>query len=107
MHGTFCPRPSNGGFGSGANVCSKPVEVPAAARAQWLAEVADTLAQAGRILDRLKLDGAGGPVIVDLEQRIAAATHELELLRLSRSLRSETDPTWTNLAPWQEADRGF
>jgi G:T-mismatch repair DNA endonuclease (very short patch repair protein) len=86
-------------------VCSTPVEVPAAARARWLAEVAETLEQAERLLNRLKLSGRCAPLVVELELRIEAAKHEVGSLRMSRQPRTDSGPTWTDFPPWEKEER--
>ena len=84
----------------GANVCTTPVELPAAARARWLAEVAETLEQAQHQLDRLSLLGHQGPLVAELQLRIAVAKKQVESLQSGRPARTETDPRWTNHQPW-------
>jgi hypothetical protein len=86
-------------------VCSIPVEEAAATRARWLAELADVLDQTQRLLARLNLRAEQQGAGVELFLRIEAARHEVQSLRLSRQSRSDSDPAWTNLAPWQNGDR--
>jgi hypothetical protein len=83
-------------------VFSTPVEVPAAARARWLAEVAETLEQAEVLLNRLKRDDYRAASLGKLSMRIEAAKREVELLRKSRQSRAQTDPGWTKLPPWED-----
>jgi len=52
------------------------------ARARWLAEVAESLGQAERLLDRLNLSRSHDAVVVDLTLRIAVAQREVESLRM-------------------------
>ena len=85
-------------------MCSTPVEVPAAVRARWLAELADALEQAEQLLKRLAAGGRRDSVIVELELRIGAAKFELESLRTSRQPRPESSPRWINFPPWEQAD---
>src|SRR5437868_931224 len=85
----------------GANAFSTPVEVPAAARARWLAEVAETLDRAELLLDRLKLSGRYADLVLEVELRIAIAKREVESLRTSR-LPRDSSPRRTNLPPWEE-----
>ena len=89
----------------GANVCSRPVEVPAAARARWLAEVAETLDQAELLVNRLERDGYRAPNLLELTMRIEAAKYEVGLLRMSRQARAQTDPQWTKLPPWENGEQ--
>lgn len=79
---------------------SVPTEVPAADRARWLAEVADALEQAHRLLFELDLENDAAAGALDLHVRIEAARLEVQALRLSRSIvpRTRPDPNWTNLA---------
>ena len=89
----------------GANVCSAPVEVPAVARARWLAEVADALNQAERLLKQLTVTGLDNATKADLELRIGAAKYELELLRTSRQPREESGSRWIDFPPWKQPER--
>jgi hypothetical protein len=82
-------------------MCSIPVEVPAAARARWLAEVAETLEQAESLLNRLSHSGRHAALITELEMRLEAAKGEVESLRGRRQPCAESGPTWTNLPPWR------
>ena len=87
----------------GANVCSRPIEVPAAARARWLAEVAESLEQAEILLNRLKHDGYPPANLVDLSMSIEAAKREVGSLRMNRPPRID-DPKWTKLPPWEPGE---
>jgi hypothetical protein len=89
-------------------VSSVPVEVPAAARAQWLAELSDALDQVRSLLTRLELHGEQRAEAIDLFLRVEATRLEVQSLRLSRSLqpRGDVDPEWSGLAPWQNAGPG-
>jgi hypothetical protein len=89
----------------GTNVFGTPVEVPAAARARWLAEVAETLEQAEVLLNRLKRNDYRVANLSELSMRIEAAKGEVELLRKSRQSRSQSDPGWTKLPPWEDSGR--
>ena len=81
---------------------SVPTEVPAADRARWLAEVADALEQAHRLLFELELTADSAADALELNVRIEAARLEVQSLRLSRSIspRTPPDPNWTNLPAW-------
>lgn len=81
---------------------SVPTEVPAAGRARWLADVAEALDEAHRILFELKLPEERAAEALDLYVRIEGARIEVQSLRLSRSNGSRTEPRpeWTNLIPW-------
>ena len=81
------------------NVCSTPVEVPAAARARWLAELAQALDQADGLLRRLGSAGRHAVTVAELSLRIEVAKREVEFLRLSGR---QADPKWTNLRPWDD-----
>ena len=80
---------------------STPVELPAAARARWLAEVAETLEQAEVLLNRLKRDGYRAANLIELTMRIEAAKREVGLLRTTRQARAQADPERTKLPPWE------
>jgi hypothetical protein len=86
-------------------VRNTPIEVPAAARARWLAELAETLDEAQRLLARLDLSGHQQASSVELFLRIEAARHEIESLRVSRQSRAHSDPERTNPLPWQDGER--
>jgi hypothetical protein len=86
-------------------VFDTPVETPATARARWLAEVAIALEQAELVLNRLNGDVHPGWNLTELLMRIGAAKREVALLRLGRPSRSQSDPRWTKLPPWQDGDR--
>lgn len=68
-------------------MCSVPIEVPAAARARWLAELSQALEEALRLFGRL--DGGCLPraELFELYMRLEAARLEVQSLRLSRSLQ--------------------
>jgi hypothetical protein len=89
----------------GANVFSTPVEVPAAARARWLAELAEALDQAARLVNGLIVSGQHAGPIGELELRIRVAKAEVESLRASRSSRTEAGPKWTGIPPWEQTER--
>lgn len=83
-------------------MCSVPTEVPAAERARWLAEISEALNDAHRVLGQLQLSEEDEAEARELHLRIQAARFEVQSLRLSRSLnpREESDPKWTEPAPW-------
>lgn len=72
-------------------------------RARWLAELADALEQAERLLKRLAAGGRCDSMMAELELRIVAAKCELESLRTSRQPRTESGPRWINFPPWEQA----
>ena len=86
-------------------MCSVPTEVPAAARAQWLAQLADALNDAHQLILALELAGDQRIVSGELYLRIEAARFEVQSLRLSRSLnpRTQADPKWTGCPPWNSS----
>jgi hypothetical protein len=81
---------------------SVPTDVPAADRARWLAEVADALEQAHRLLFELHLENDAASDALDLYVRIEGARLQVQALRSSRSItpRARPDPNWTNLPAW-------
>ena len=81
---------------------STPVDIPAVARARWLADVAETLDQAKDLLDRLKLARTDAALAVELAMRIEAAKHQVDSLRMSRLRRPNPDPIWPRLPPWED-----
>ncbi len=66
-------------------MCSTPVDIPGVARAQWLAEVAEELARAEKLMMRLNLGGRYAPVAAELQLRIEAAMGEAKSLRTGQS----------------------
>lgn len=79
-----------------------PNEGPAAARARWLAELADALDEAQRLMKELGVDD-GRIEAHDLCARIEAARVEVETIRLRRSSGGGQDfgPEWTKNIPWR------
>jgi hypothetical protein len=89
-------------------MCSVPTKVPTAAeRAQWLADVADALNSAQKLIASLNLNGERRADALELYLRIEAARLEVQSLRLSRHLqaRSEIAPKWTGSQPWAAGSR--
>jgi hypothetical protein len=89
-------------------VYSVPTKVPTAAeRAQWLAEVADALDGAQKLVASLNVDGERRADALELYLRIEAARLEVQALRLSRYMqpRSEVTPKWTGSQPWAAGSR--
>lgn len=82
----------------GDEVCSVPTEVPAAARARWLAEISEALNEAHQLLVELQLPAERRLEVRELFVRIEAVRREVQSLRLSRSLnpRAENGPKGTN-----------
>lgn len=81
---------------------SVPTEAPAAGRARWLADLAEALDEAHRILFELRLPEERAAEGLDLYARIEAARLEVQSLRLSRSIASRTEPgpEWSNFILW-------
>jgi hypothetical protein len=70
-----------------------------------MAEVADALEQAERLLERLNLGDQHAVAKANLELRIVAAKAELELLRTSRPERGESGPRRIDFPPWEQPER--
>ena len=87
---------------------SVPSEAPTAARARWLAELADALDRAHQLLLELDLQPDLRPDALDLHFRIEAARLEVQLLRLRRSMTpgNEFGPEWTGISPWEPESGG-
>ena len=81
-------------------MCSVPTQVPAAARARWLAEISEALDEAHQALVKLQVPSDRRAEALELFARIEAAKLEVQSLRLSRSLnpRNEDGPKGTNLS---------
>jgi hypothetical protein len=77
-------------------------EGPAAQRAQWLAELAEALDEARRLMKRLGA-AEGQLESIELYARIEAVRLEIEAIRLGRRYmaRDAFDPEWIGLPPWQ------
>ena len=95
-------RPTVLFIGSGANVRITPAQIPAVARARWLAEVEETLEQATLLLNRLQRHGYRTASLVELAMRIDAAKREVALLRTSRRSHEQTDPKGRKIPLWRE-----
>ena len=82
---------------------SVPIEVPAAERARWLAELSGALNEARRLMLLLEHLSHQKPAAKDLYLQIEAALLEVQSLRRSRSLcgRQESDPKWIESDPWR------
>jgi hypothetical protein len=87
-------------------VCSVPIEIPAAERARWLAELSEALNGAHRVIRCLDLQSHQREEAIELYLRIEAARLEVQSLRLSRSLtpRQEIHPDWNELPPWERVE---
>jgi hypothetical protein len=82
-------------------VCSIPVEVTAAARARWLAELAEALDQTKQLLACPELGGSRQTTTTsELLERVEAARAQVEMLRINRQPQTKPEPQWTSLAPW-------
>ena len=88
----------------GPTVSSTPVEVPAAARARWLAELSGALEDATDVLRELPLVAEHSSTVVELQMRIRVARAAVDSLRLGREAREQLGPRRTNLIPWDEPD---
>ena len=87
-----------------------PVDVAAAERAQWLAELAQVLEQAQELVSRLAVaEGRRGEAL-DVFARLEAARAEVQLLRRARisEIPENLDPDRRNQLswnrPWPERD---
>jgi hypothetical protein len=74
-----------------------PIEVSAAERARWLAELADALEQAERLVWSLGDLPRSDPEMVDLYGSLDAARAEVQALRVKRIATAPADlhPFWT------------
>jgi hypothetical protein len=74
-----------------------PIEVSAAERARWLAELADALEQAERLVWSLGDLPRSDPEMVDLYGSLDAARAEVQALRVKRTATAPADlhPFWT------------
>ena len=82
-----------------------PTEVSAAERARWLAELADAIEQAQRLVWNLGMAHGRSGEALDLYARLEAARAEVQALRLSRTSerRESFDPNWSEMLPWDRA----
>ena len=79
-----------------------PSGEPAARRARWLAELAEALEEARRLVKELGAD-EGRIESVELYARIEAVRLEIEMMRLRSSPGGGQDlgPDWTKNIPWR------
>lgn len=79
-----------------------PTEVCAAERARWLAELADALDDAQKLMWNLGQGVFRTPEAMELYVRIETARLEIRSLRLSRRAPDQQlpDPKWSEL-PWE------
>lgn len=79
-------------------------ENSAAARARWLAELADALDDARQLMKQL--GAAEGRIeAVELYARIEAVRLEVQTMRLRRSTEGggDSNPEWTKNIPWKRS----
>lgn len=78
-----------------------PNEGSAAARARWLAEVAEALEAALRVVKELGAE-SGSIELVALYDRIDALALDVEMVRRMRSSHgiAHAHPEWTKNVPW-------
>jgi len=90
-------------FGRGAKVFRMPIELPADARACWLADMSTALDEAREVLFELDLSQMPAAAAADLYRSIEAARLEVRTLRLSRSIHpcGRNSPKWIDLDPWK------
>jgi hypothetical protein len=79
-----------------------PNEDAAFSRGRWLAELADALDDARRLLKRLGA-AEGRLEVVEVSARIEAVRLEVQAMRLRKPVeRPRFDPEWINL-PWKRS----
>jgi len=79
-----------------------PIDVSAAERARWLAELSEALEQTERLIWSLSDRPGASPEFRELYGRVDAARAEVQSLRFKRSAgpRPNIQPFWTEFAPW-------
>ena len=87
------------------SVSRVPSEVSAAERARWLAELAEAIEQAQRLVWTLGMAHGRSAEALDLYARLESARAEVQALRLSRTRerRHSFDPNWSEKLPWDQA----
>jgi len=82
----------------GVGVSRVPIEVSAAERARWLAELADALEQAERLVWSLGDLPRSDPEMIELYGSLDAARAEVQALRVKRTATAPADlhPYWMN-----------
>lgn len=85
------------------------MDLSAAERARWLAELAEALDQAQRLIWNMADAGTTNPELMELYGRLDAARAEVQMLRFKREspLSPDLDALWPDL-PWDrraEKDR--
>lgn len=79
-----------------------PLEVAAAQRARWLAELAEALEDARALVKQM--GAAEGRIeAIELYARIEAVRFEVQAMRLGRgaAVGANSSPEWTRSLPWQ------
>lgn len=79
-----------------------PIEMSAAERARWLAELADALDQAQRLVWTLGGSAERTAELMELYGRLDAAQAEVQMLRFRRGGNRDPGLAWPDL-PWQRA----
>lgn len=84
----------------------RPSDLSAAARARWLAELAEALGEAQRLTWRLGQCVQDSSGAMELYGRIEDAISEVQSLRHGtfRPLPGEEYPDWMDLSPWPKND---
>jgi hypothetical protein len=82
-----------------------PIDVSAAERARWLAELAHVLQDAQELVSRLAVARGRKSEALDVCARLEAAYAEVQSLRRSRTSESAAniDPNWIKRLPWDRA----
>jgi hypothetical protein len=84
-----------------------PIDVSAAERARWLAELSEALEQAEQLVWSLSDRPGLAPELRELYGRLDAARAEVQSLRFKRATASRANnrPFWIELAPWSPGKR--
>jgi hypothetical protein len=79
-----------------------PIDVFAAERARWLAELAQVLEQAQELMSRLAVADRRRGEVLDVSARLEAARAEVQALRRARLSEppENLDPEWPRQLPW-------
>jgi hypothetical protein len=82
-----------------------PIDVSAAERARWLAELAQVLQDAQELVSRLAVARGRKSEALDVCARLEAAYAEVQSLRRSRTSESvaNIDSNWSKHLPWDRA----
>jgi hypothetical protein len=85
---------------TGVKGSGTPMDMSAAERARWLAELADALDQAQSLATELGLDRRHDAASLELRGSLASARARVQALRPGKPDGEELDPKWSVSSLW-------